>query len=222
MRRALLFACSVAIAGCGGSGSTPTTPSNPTPPAQQNRAPSITSVTVNPTFGVADLQRFNFTAIASDPDGDALSYTWDLAGNAATSSTPQFTFVSPGGDGTASVTVTDGRGGSANGRVDFTVGSMSGTWVGNGPGALTRFGLQLTQSINGFVRGSMTVPGFNPGQVDPSQPGQIQPDGRVTMRMKVPPFTDFTFTGVMDSTGRRVTGSVSGSGFTGQPIVLVK
>ncbi len=42
------------------------------------------------------------------------------------------------------------------------------------------------------------------------------------MRIKVAPFTDFTMTGQMDGTGRRVTGTVAGSGFTGQPFTMQK
>ena len=42
------------------------------------------------------------------------------------------------------------------------------------------------------------------------------------MRIKVAPFTDVTMTGQMDGTGEAITGTVSGSGFTGQPFVLFK
>jgi hypothetical protein len=36
----------------------------------------------------------------------------------------------------------------------------------------------------------------------------------------VGPFTDYTLRGQMDATGRRVTGSVHGSGFNGEPFVM--
>jgi len=42
------------------------------------------------------------------------------------------------------------------------------------------------------------------------------------MRVKVGPFTDFNMTGTMDPTGRQVSGSLQGSGFTGQPFTMVK
>ena len=66
------------------------------------------------------------------------------------------------------------------------------------------------------------LPGIGNGNTDPAQPGQIKADGSMTMRIKIGAFTDFTITGTMDSTGRRISGSVAGSGFTGQPIVLTK
>jgi hypothetical protein len=44
------------------------------------------------------------------------------------------------------------------------------------------------------------------------------------MRLKVTTgsFLDFNLNGTMDTTGRRVTGHLQGSGFTGQPVILDK
>jgi len=42
------------------------------------------------------------------------------------------------------------------------------------------------------------------------------------MRVKQGGFTDFTFRGQMDQTGRRVTGGLFGSGFGGQPFTIDK
>ena len=78
MKRQLLVVGCVLVAACGGgSNGTPTSPN----PPQQNRSPTITAVNANPTFGIASLQVFNFTAVASDPDGDTLSYNWTIGGN---------------------------------------------------------------------------------------------------------------------------------------------
>jgi len=212
-----------ALAGCGG-GSSNSTPTNPTPtptPTQTNRAPVISSVTVTPSFGIADLQTFNFAAVASDPDGDSVSYSWDLAGNARSGANPSIIFASPGGVGSGTISVNDGKGGSASSSVTFTVGSMSGAWLIT-VGPLAGASFQLTQTPSGFVTGSFNLPGIGSGQTDPAQPGQIRSDGNVTMRVKIAPFTDFNMIGAMDTTGRRVTGSLQGSGFTGQPFVLAK
>jgi hypothetical protein len=42
------------------------------------------------------------------------------------------------------------------------------------------------------------------------------------MRVKVAPFTDFIMTGRMDTTGRTVNGTLSGSGFNGDTFTLSK
>ena len=219
-----MFALIVCLNACGSSNSTPP-PTNPTPPPTQqaNRAPVITSVTANPTFGVADLVTFNFAAIATDADGDTLTYSWNLAGNTRTGANVAIIFVSPGGNGQATVTVTDGKGGSATSSVNFVVGSMQGRWVmTTGPAPLPNSSYQLSQSGSGLVTGSFSLPGIGNGNTDPAQPGQINAAGALTMRVKIAPFTDFTITGNMDSTGTRISGSVTGSGFSGQPIVLTK
>jgi hypothetical protein len=227
MRKMALVALSLSLAACGSSGgssgtNTPT-PTTPTPTPQANRAPVITSVTVNPSFGMADFVTFNFAAIASDLDGDSLTYSWNLAGNSRTGANASIIFASPGGNGQATVTVTDGKGGSASSSVNFVVGSMSGRWImTTGPAPLPGSSYQLTQSSSGLVTGTFSLPGIGNGNTDPAQPGQINSAGALTMRIKVAPFTDFTITGTMDSSGTRVSGSVSGSGFTGQPIVLTK
>jgi hypothetical protein len=218
----LLLLSGLVACGSSSSSNTQPTPTPPTPP-QANRAPVISSVTVTPTFGVADLVTFNFAAIASDADGNALTYSWNLAGNTRTGANVSIIFVSPGGNGQATVTVTDGQGGSANSSVNFVVGSMSGTWImTTGPSPLPNSSYVLSQGSTGLITGTFSLPGIGNGNTDPAQPGQIRADGTMTMRIKIGAFTDFTITGTMDSTGRRISGSVSGSGFTGQPIVLSK
>ena len=42
------------------------------------------------------------------------------------------------------------------------------------------------------------------------------------MRVKQGPFSDWTFRGQMDQTGRRITGGIFGSGFNGQPFTIEK
>lgn len=96
---------------------------------------------IAPTFGIANITSFAYSASASDPDNDALSYAWSLAGDAATGSAGQVIFVN-GFSSTADLTVSDGKGGSVSDSRPFTVGSMSGNWTGSNS-ALTpasRFG----------------------------------------------------------------------------------
>ena len=81
--------------------------------------------------------------------------------------------------------------------------------------------MTLTQAVGVFA-GSISTPQGN-GQVGPiGAIATINASGQISMRIKVAPFTDFTMTGQMDGTGRGITGTVTGSGFTGQPFVMTK
>ena len=217
----------LSVAACGGGSGSSSTPSTPTTPTQANRSPVINSVNVTPSFGISELTSFNYIASANDADGDNLTYAWDLAGNAASGTSGSITFKGSG-TGTFKVTVTDGKGGSATDSRTITVGSMTGNWSFFVPGQGTLL-LSLTQN-NTFVSGNFVVApgGFgnvgagSTGRTDPAQPGSIDGNGRVVIRLKVGVFIDFTMTGNMDTTGQRVTGALNGSGFSGQAFTMTK
>jgi hypothetical protein len=213
--------------GCGGeSGSSPTSPT----PAQTNRSPVINSMDVSPSFGVAQLTSFAFSASASDPDGDSVTYAWDLAGSAYSGTSGSMTFSS-GAEG-ARLTVSDGKGGSTSETRAFVVASPAGSWNGSVDlssclGYSKVMTATLSQSLT-VVTGTVGLPAglcsFQPGTAvtDPAEPGKIDANGNVTIRIKIPPYTDVTFKGTIDSTGRRMTGGLYGSGHTGTPVVLTK
>ena len=226
MRSLTVAIALVALTSCGGGGggSTPTTPTAPTtPPPPANRAPSV-SATATPAFGIHGLTTFTITATASDPDADALTYAWTV-GDGSSAAGASFTRVfTQGGSFNPTVTVTDGRGGTAAASTaTLTVGSMTGTWRGTGPASLGTFSFTLTQDSAGRVTGTYFDSTFGAGQLDAaSTNNRIDAQGAIEMRVKQGPFTDFTFRGQMDQTGRRITGGVFGSGFGGQPITLTK
>jgi hypothetical protein len=211
---ALLSLCLASFA-CGGGGTS--TPAAPTP-TQQNRNPIINSMTVTPTFGIANIATFSYAVSASDPDGDSLTYAWDLAGNPASASNGQIQFTN-GFDGSFRVTVTDAHGATATDTRSITVGSMTGTWSGAGQ-SLGDFTMKLTQTAT-FVTGTYHD-SFGDGKIDAAQPGHIDANGNVEMRVKQGQFTDWTFHGQMDRTGHQVTGNITGSGFTGQAFAMTK
>ena len=139
------------LSNCGGGGgaSTPTTPTTPT--SQANRVPVINGLTFSPTFGVARLTQFQYGASASDPDGDTVTYAWSLAGNPSSNASGTIAFIN-GFEGSATLTVTDGKGGTVTDSRTFVVGSMDGTWVGT----FDRYpiSMQLAQPLGGSVNGT--------------------------------------------------------------------
>jgi hypothetical protein len=98
--------------------------------------------------------------------------------------------------------------------------SMTGTWDGSNS-ALGAFVMVLNQAGSTVTGTYSDSSPFGPGRTDPAQPGTFF-DPSVELRIKQGGFTDFTFRGTMDSTGRTVTGGIFGSGFTGQSFTLRK
>jgi len=186
---------------------------------------------LSPQFGVAQLTTFQFNASASDPDGDAVSYSWDVAGNPLSGASGTGVFTN-GFSGTARLTVTDSKGATATDTRAFVVASMSGTWTGTVDTTgcvgfakpITASLVQNLTSITGTVGLPNGLCSFNGGtaQTDPAEPGRIDVNANVTIRIKVPPFTDVTFRGTLDSSGQRLSGGLFGSGHNGTPVVLNK
>jgi|GEM_PF-670259 len=90
----------------------------PAPPV--NHAPVLTTPTCTPNPALTN-QTMSFTASASDSDGDALVYTWNM-GNGTTKTGAAVTQAySAAGTYNVSVTVTDGKGGSDTKSISATV-----------------------------------------------------------------------------------------------------
>jgi glucose/arabinose dehydrogenase len=107
--------------------------------------PPVARETATPTSGTAPLTvQFDATG-SSDPDGDPLSYSWDLNGDGvygdATTARPTYTYAASGIFDT-SVRVSDGRGGVATDHVTITVGLAppKPTITAPAPGTLWKVG----------------------------------------------------------------------------------
>jgi hypothetical protein len=205
-----------------GSPTTPTTPNTP----QANRAPQVTSATVTPASGITTLTTHVFSASATDPDGDALSYTWDF-GNGTSAATAGASVVYNNANTTtyqAVLTVTDGKGGTVTSTVPITSAALAGTFTGTLIGA--PLSVTLTQYLGGLVSGSWEIPSLGfVGEVGPAgEPGTIDANGRFELRFKVRvgSFVDFYYRGTMDNTGQTLTGTLHGSGFSGEVLILSK
>ena len=105
----------------------------------QNQPP-IAVATANPTSGAAPLTvAFDGTA-SNDPDGDALTYAWDLDGDGAfddaAAATASFTYTQPG-TYTATLRVTDPSGATGTSSVTISAGNTPPTAVIDTPTAGT-------------------------------------------------------------------------------------
>jgi hypothetical protein len=95
-----------------------------------NRIPTITSLTRSPnTTPVAVGAAVTFTAAASDPDGDPITYAWTAdAGSPTTGTGRTFAWTAPATSTTATVTVTvrDDKGAVASQSLPVVVGGSTG------------------------------------------------------------------------------------------------
>ncbi|MBI3890673.1 MAG: DVUA0089 family protein, partial [Candidatus Wallbacteria bacterium] len=91
---------------------------------QKNRPPVVSA---GPSLVVSVGTAVRFAGIATDPDGDPLSYTWTqpVALNGPSTLTPSFVALAPG-TLRFSLTASDGRGGVASSSVDVQVGAATG------------------------------------------------------------------------------------------------
>ncbi|MFH1381472.1 MAG: hypothetical protein ABIH70_01080 [Chloroflexota bacterium] len=90
--------------------------------ASSNNSPVISSLTAEREW-VASSSSSEIKCIASDADGDSLSYAWSATGGDFFKSGPVITWVAPGTPGMYTLTaiVTDGRGGEAKGQLTLGV-----------------------------------------------------------------------------------------------------
>jgi PKD domain len=213
------------LAACG-SKSTPDGPSN-TP---TNHNPTVGSFSVSPSFGISQLTSFLFNATATDPDGNPVSYQWRV-GSLTFNTQNVTTMLTGDGQQAVTLTVSDGQGGSATSTGNLTLGTMTGTWTvtlnttnapcGSFTATLTQTGTTVTGTF-AFPTTFCNATAGSEGRTDPAEPGTIDAQGNVQIRIKVDPFIDFTIRGVMDNTGRKVTGGAFSSGFNGDDITMTK
>lgn len=136
----------LAVGACGGGGGG--SPAG----ASANGNPTLTA-TANDTDPLMGGTSVVFTATGSDPNGDALSYSWNF-GDGTTGSGQSTTHVfGTAGAFTVIATVSDGKGGTATANVIVTSRSLSGTWTSQARAwnfQLQHQGSQITGSLLGF------------------------------------------------------------------------
>ncbi|MDI6872218.1 MAG: PKD domain-containing protein [Bacillota bacterium] len=156
-----------ALSGCGGGGGAP---------VGGNQPPQITAVSPSSTpYAVNAGQTIPLSVTASDPDGDALSYAWTKTGGtlSATSGTAVNWTAPSSGSANVTVTITDGKGGTASHTWTFNVSQGGGepsmprpvdwpigTWTGTIPSGSAFAGKQVRLVIS---EASSTVTGSSEG-----------------------------------------------------------
>jgi len=112
----LLVIAILVVGGCGGGD------------GAANSPPQISSVTCSPA-SVAKGGSTTVVCEASDPDGDTLSYDWTATKGTFSGSGATVTWMAPNDDGayTIRVTVSDGKGGTAEGTCGITVAVSLGS-----------------------------------------------------------------------------------------------
>lgn len=121
-----------------------------------NQAPTITSLTANPE-SVAPGDSSTITCVASDTDGDTLTYTWTSTGGTISGTGSIVTWLAPSVEGTYSISVTvdDGRGGTDTDAVAVTVAVIITTGsidINSNPvGAAVYLDGEDTQNITPYI-----------------------------------------------------------------------
>ena len=178
---------------------------------KSDEAPTVSGVTVTPTGNaVMGATSVSFSAQASDPDGDPITYSWEFGDGSTGSGQTASHVYSAAGNFQAIVTAT-AKEKTARGTGNVNVRSLAGRWTGNLIGEFATFNTVVNLAHSGTTLSGNYVDGFgNSGTVT----GRVSNPRAVTFTVNVPGFAPFTFTGNADDSGDRITGSANGSGFT--------
>jgi hypothetical protein len=153
---------------------------------------------------------------ASDPDGDSLSYYWEFGDGHEMEGGQRMVHLYEGpGDFLVVVTVSDGKK-DASTQATVRVKSLDGRWNGTIQGFTSRLEVEAQQ------RGRDLQGSYSFGSIRGQIEGTIQSNRSVTITFSAPGYTPFRFTGEISNAVDRMTGSVTGSGFTGQRVEFVR
>jgi hypothetical protein len=147
------LALATLLSACGGGG-------EPAGPSRSNGNPTA-SLTVSDSLPLVGATPVSFVATGSDPDGDALSYSWNF-GDGATATGAVVTHVfGTGGTFNVAVTVSDGKGGGATANASVNARSLTGVWTSQARAwnfEIQQVGGQITGRLLGFKNVSLNPP----------------------------------------------------------------
>jgi PKD repeat protein len=207
---ALLLAMGLAACGDDG-GNTPTTPASNRPPTGSINASRSTTL--------AQVMTVTFTANGSDPDGDAVSYSWNFGDSGtASGSSASHMYANPG-TFNVTLTISDNRGGSTNVSTTVVSKRMDALWLEAVSFPEGRYGIEIAQQGARFT-GRVISP-F--AQATGPLTGDVTASGAVTYEANYVGF-DYSesFSGQLDGSLDRIPGTIRGSDGFRYDAVLIR
>jgi len=191
-----------------------------------NTAPSVGSVTASPTTALQNATSISFSVQANDPDGDALTYSWDFGDGASATGQTATHLYTTSGSFTVRATARDEKS-SADGQTTVTVRNLSGTWaattIGSVFGDITEvYTLSQTgTSVAGSVSATSGASGIFP--TGPVSNGSVRDTSpRITFTVTHTGFVPYTFTGDPGPDVNTLVGVFNGSGYSNQPVTVTR
>jgi hypothetical protein len=186
-----------------------------------NKAPTVGGVTASPTTGLQGATSISFSAQASDPNNDALTYDWNFGdGSTGSGATVTKTYTTSG-TMAVSVTVKDPKGLSATGNASVTIRSLAGTWRGNITGG-TVFNTVVTLTHTGSTIAGSYTDQFGSTTAGPVNGGSVASPNTVRFQVNPACCVPFTFAGTASGDLNTISGTVNGSGFVNAPWTLTR
>lgn len=186
---------------------------------ETNKAPLAGTVALSPNEAALEgATNVTFTAQgASDPDGDTLTYNWNFGdGGSGTGQSSSHVYTAAGSY-SVQVTVSDGKL-SASSSGTANVRDLSGAWGGT---IASSFG--IVPFTANLAHNNTTISGnFIAGDDAGTVSGTVSAPKSVQVTVNIPGFQPFTMTGTADANIDRITGTATGSGFTGEQVVLTR
>jgi hypothetical protein len=175
---------------------------------ETNEPPTCSGVSVTPSTGLQAAQSFALSAQATDPDGDTLSFSWDL-GDGTTATGQNVTKVyNNAGNFTATATASDDKE-SVTCSASVTVRGMTGNWRGT----TSIQGFHLDFSMNLTQNGTSVTGTYTDTIGQATLTGSVSAPNNLTLTATNPCCQPFTFSGTTSGDVNSVSGMVRGSGF---------